>query len=180
MTKTSPWIGSIALSAFVTLSFACGGGTSLAPKSMPKDGTWHGQWQSPQYGNLHLCQVNNVVMGDYEQDERRGTITGNMSGDLLLFSWEERRELVIGRPSITRGQGVFRIELGNDGSWYFRGKWGHDRSRTNGGPWNAVKLKRVEPTRCLRPSDGGLGVDGAPDEGVDPALEGVGATGDLS
>lgn len=138
----------------LTLLLACGGGSSnLRAGNMPEGGSFHGIWQSPQYGNMHLCESGAQVVGDYEKDERHGRIQGTIQGDLMRFQWEERREMVVGRPTTTRGRGFFRIAKGNDNDWYFQGEWGHDAEETGGGPWNGVRMRRGNPTRCAASSD---------------------------
>jgi hypothetical protein len=62
--------------------------------------------------------------------------------------------MVVGRPTTTRGRGYFRIAKGQDNDWYFQGEWGHDADETGGGPWNGVRMRRGNPTRCAA-SDGG-------------------------
>ena len=139
----------------VCLAPACGGsGANLHAGPMPEGGNWHGQWQSPQYGEMHLCQTGQQVRGDYTKNERHGTLTGTVQGDLLRFSWEERRELVQGRPVITRGHGYFRYTIGEDTDHYFRGEWGIDDAYTGGGPWNGVRMRNRQPTRCMGSSGG--------------------------
>lgn len=146
MTRFLPAYG---LALIVSLS-ACGGaGSSLHAGTMPSGGSWTGVWQSPQYGDMHLCQNGQQVTGDYVKNERHGTMQGTVQGDLLRFSWEERRELVQGRPVITRGHGYFRYTIGDDQDHYFRGEWGIDDAYDGGGPWNAVRMRNRQPTRCL-------------------------------
>ncbi len=134
---------------------ACGGGSArIHIGTMPEGASFEGVWQSPQYGNMHLCQTGSQVVGDFEKDERRGRIQGTIQGDVLRFQWEERREMVVGRPQISRGRGYFRIQIGQDGDQYILGEWGHDDQETGGGPWNAAKLRRRRPTRCLSTDSG--------------------------
>lgn len=138
------------------LLVACGGGSAnIRVGEMPEGGTYHGVWQSPQYGNMHLCVTGSHVVGDYEKDERRGTIQGTINGDVLRFQWEEKREMVVGRPTITRGRGWFRLKIGQDRDQYFEGEWGHDDAETGGGPWNGVKMRRGSPERCAGGGSGG-------------------------
>jgi len=115
---------------------------------LPQGASFYGVWQSPQYGSMHICQSGSQVVGDYVKNERAGRIQGEVEGDLLIFQWEDRRELVQGKPQIRRGKGYFRIEIGDDGDQYLKGEWGMDDKMAGGGPWNAVKLRRGEPDRC--------------------------------
>ncbi len=155
MRLSSTWIPTLAF------ALACGGGSAnIRIGTMPDGGTYNGVWQSPQYGNMHMCQAGAQIVGDFEKDERRGRIQGTIQGDVLRFQWEERRELVGGVPQVTRGRGYFRLEIGQDGDQYFRGEWGIDDAETGGGPWNGAKLRRRRPTRC---SDSGTTNNGGGD-----------------
>ena len=132
---------------------ACGGGkANLRIGVMPEGGSYQGVWQSPQYGNMHLCVIGSQVTGDFEKDERHGRIQGTIQGDVLRFQWDERREMVVGRTQITRGRGYFRLSIGDDEDQYLLGEWGHDDAEIGGGPWNAAKMRRRQPERCLRTS----------------------------
>lgn len=137
---------SVAFAAAALL--ACSGTQKPEAGQLPKGASFYGVWQSPQYGNMHLCQTGNQVVGDYLKNERTGRIQGTIDGDLLVFQWEDRRELVEGKPQIKRGKGYFRIEVADDGDQYLQGEWGMDGEMSGGGPWNAVKLRRGEPDRC--------------------------------
>jgi len=138
----------IALGLLLAAVFACGGSQKPRPGPLPTGASFYGVWQSPQYGNMHLCQSGNQVIGDYVKNERAGRIQGTVDGDLLIFQWEDRRELVAGKPQVRRGRGYFRIQIGEDGDQYLQGEWGMDEDLAGGGPWNAVKLRRGEPDRC--------------------------------
>jgi len=134
---------------------------------MPTGGNWSGQWQSPQYGDMHLCQNGQQVMGDYIKNERHGTLHGTVQGDLLRFSWEEGRELVQGRPVTTRGHGYFRYVIGEDTDHYFQGEWGIDDAYEGGGAWNGVRMRNRQPTRCMGSSGGEQTVNDDDDDSYD-------------
>jgi hypothetical protein len=138
----------IALALLFGVVLGCGGSQKPKAGTMPAGATFYGVWESPQYGNMHLCQSGSQVVGDYVKHERAGRIQGNVKGDLLTFQWEDRRELVAGKPQVRRGKGYFRIEIGEDGDQYLKGEWGMDDRSSGGGPWNAVKLRRGQPDRC--------------------------------
>ena len=138
----------IALVLLLGVILGCGGSQKPKAGPLPEGATFYGVWQSPQYGNMHLCQSGTQVVGDYVKNERAGRIQGDIEGDLLLFQWEDRRELVVGKPQIRRGRGYFRIEFGEDGDQYIKGEWGMDEDLAGGGPWNAVKLRKGQPDRC--------------------------------
>jgi hypothetical protein len=119
---------------------------------MPEGGSFHGVWQSPQWGEMHFCQQGSAIHGRYDRDERHGRVEGNVDGDLMRFGFEERRELVPGRPNVTKGHGYFRLVLDpHDQHQTLQGEWGHDDDYTGGGPWTGDKLRR-EPT-CVGDDD---------------------------
>jgi hypothetical protein len=138
----------IALALSLGIVLACGGSQKPKAGPLPRGASFHGVWQSPQYGSMHLCQSGDQVVGDYVKHERAGRIQGSVDGDLLVFRWEDQRELVAGKPQVRRGRGYFRIQIGEDGDQYVQGEWGMDEALSGGGPWNAVKLRSGEPDRC--------------------------------
>jgi hypothetical protein len=142
----------VGLSMAVALSApGCGGSSRRADVPagpMPAGGSFTGIWHSPQYGEMQLVQTGNRVVGCYVHNERRGRIQGTVQGNLMRFEWSERREMVIGRPTMTRGRGYFQYLIGEDGDHYIRGEWGPDDNETGGGPWNAVRDRR----RTRRPN----------------------------
>jgi len=138
----------IALALLLGVLLGCGGSQKPKAGPLPEGATFYGVWQSPQYGNMHMCQSGKQVIGDYVKHERAGRIQGDVDGDLSIFQWEDRRELVSGKPQIRRGRGYFRVQIGEDGDQYVKGEWGMDEDLTGGGPWNAVKLRRGQPDRC--------------------------------
>lgn len=144
--------------ALVAVHAGCAGGggrANVSPRAMPDGGSYTGVWHSPQYGEMHLVQTGSQVVGCYTKDERRGRIQGTVQGDLMRFEWSERREMVAGRPTTTRGRGYFQYAIGDDTDHYAQGEWGHDNSETGGGPWRAVRDRRR--TRRPDPDTCGLG-----------------------
>lgn len=158
--------------ALVVPAWGCGGSSrraSIPVVPMPSGGSFTGIWHSPQYGEMHLVQTGSHVVGCYVQNERRGRIEGSVEGNVLRFQWSERREMVVGRPTTTRGRGYFAYTIGDDGDHYIRGEWGADDDETGGGPWNAVRDRR----RTRRPNPEcteGTAGESAPDRG--DSLEG--------
>lgn len=133
---------------------ACGGSSAnITIGTMPQGRTYQGVWQSPQYGNMHLCVTGSQVVGDFEKDERRGRIQGTIQGDVLRFQWEESREMVVGRPTVTRGRGYFKLFVDENEDSRVEGEWGLDNEET-GSPWGAVLMRRRSPDRCLNRGSG--------------------------
>ena len=113
---------------------------------MPEGGSFTGVWHSPQYGEMQMVQTGNQVVGEYTKDERRGRIQGTVQGNVMRFEWSEERELVAGRPIVTRGRGYFRYAIDDARDHVVLGRWGHDSNMTDGGEWNAVRDRRRQPS----------------------------------
>ena len=145
----------------------CGGSAAnITIGTMPEGRTYQGVWQSPQYGNMHLCVTGSQVVGDFEKDERHGRIQGTVQGDVLRFQWDEEREMVVGRPTTTRGRGYFKLFVDENEDSRIEGEWGLDNAET-GSPWGAVLMRRRDPDRCLNAGSGSNsgGDDGYGDSG---------------
>ena len=126
----------------------CGGAAkhSIRVGNMPPGGSFSGVWFSPQYGEMHIEQSGATAIGRYTKDERDGRLQGSVEGDVLRFEWKESRELIVGRPTETKGHGVFKIYKKDDeDTWNLQGEWGTDASESGGGPWTAVKSKTRRP-----------------------------------
>lgn len=148
--------------ALLAFAAACGPATAnITIGPMPEGGTFHGVWQSQQYGRMHLCQSQDVVVGEYFKDERHGRLQGRVRGDTLRFEWTDERELVVGRPNITNGHGYFQFrtsyEVPSDVEgeaphtvelWNLQGEWGFDDDEVGGGTWHALLMPRERPTDC--------------------------------
>ena len=139
----SPFLAHIAL-ALLSLGVADCGGTGparVATGPMPESGTFTGVWFSPQYGEMHMRQNGNQVIGEFTMEERRGRIEGTATGNVLHFRWTQTRELIPGRPTQTRGGGYFVYQISPEGEHVILGEWGHDNQETGGGPWRAAKSR---------------------------------------
>jgi len=142
---------------FLSLAFALGiaglvgCGPSLThtrPDPMPENGTYHGVWFSPQYGEMHLCQTNDNVVGEYTKQERHGTVRGTVDGNMLRFTWAEEREIIPGRPLEAEGHGYFKLKRDANGALIFEGEWGFDEDEVGGGRWTGVMQERQTPEQC--------------------------------
>jgi hypothetical protein len=125
-------------------------------RPMPSGGSFTGVYNSPQYGRMEMQQQGAQVVGAYMKDERRGSIQGTASGNVLRFEWSERRELISGRPNMTRGRGYFQYIVDANGEHVIIGEWGHDDNEQGGGPWRAVKSRRTD-WQLLGDNTGGEG-----------------------
>lgn len=157
---------------------AGGGRASVSPASMPPGGSFTGVWFSPQYGEMHMRQSGNAVIGEYSKDERVGRIQGNVIGNLMRFSWTEERELVQGRPSLNRGRGYFQLKFDGNGRENIIGEWGIDDSEIGGGPWNGYKMKNRQPNLSTDSTgSSGAPVESGPDWGDSGGTSGEAAGG---
>ncbi len=133
----------VTVALFVVAASGCGGGSgraALVAGDMPEGGSFGAVWNSPQYGRMDMVQTGATIVGEYTKNERSGRIEGTAQGDLMRFTWTERRELVAGVPRVNRGRGYFRLVKDAEG-YKLLGEWGHDESDTGGGPWNAVRTR---------------------------------------
>lgn len=150
LTGLANTIFQLSLSLCLALSLlGCGAGAQRANVkvgTMPEGGTFTGVWFSPQYGEMHMVQNGATVVGRYQKEERRGRIQGGVEGDVMRFEWNEKRELIIGHATNTKGRGFFRlVKDDQEDTWKLVGEWGNDAAETGGGPWNAVKSKTRRP-----------------------------------
>jgi hypothetical protein len=142
---------------------ACGGGGGRADVTigpMPQGGSYTGVWFSPQYGEMHMVQTGQNVIGEYTKDERHGRIQGTVNGNVMRFEWNEEREMVGGLPQVTRGRGYFRYEIGQDERHNLLGEWGLDDNEIGGGDWNAYRMRNRRPQLSTDSQGGATGEDG--------------------
>jgi len=146
-----------------------GGGSVPQPKPMPEGGEFTGVYSSPQYGDMHLVQSGEGVVGEYEKDDRSGTLQGVATGDLLRFRWSQIRELVRGRPTESTGHGFFRYVIGEDGRHYLVGEWwlGDSEVPPEGqrSGWRAYKLRNATPELTR------IGTGSGPSSGGEDAVD---------
>jgi hypothetical protein len=136
--------------ALVVMAIAIGGcaASNAAIKSgpMPSDGSFTGVYFSPQYGEMHVVQNGNAVVGKYTKDERAGRIQGEADGDVMRFEWTESKSMVSNRPQESRGHGYFRYMIdASNGDHVLKGRWGLGDDDSNGGEWNAYKSRTRQP-----------------------------------
>lgn len=142
------------LACALVLSACAGGSSAIRSKKgpMPEGGDYTGVWFSPEYGEMHFHQTDGRVVGWYKKNERLGKIQGTVEGNVLRFEWEEKREMVTGKPTTTRGQGYFVYVIDHEerGEAKYEvhrleGEWGLDDDDTGGGKWTATKSRSRKP-----------------------------------
>jgi hypothetical protein len=136
--------------ALVVMATAIGGcaasNAAIKAGPMPPEGSFTGVYFSPQYGEMHVVQNGNAVVGQYTKDERAGKIQGEAEGDLMRFQWTESRAMVSNRPQQTRGHGYFRYMVdASNGDHVLKGRWGLGDDDSDGGEWNAYKSRTRKP-----------------------------------
>ena len=135
-----------ALAIAVVLAGCGGGNANIKPGPMPDNGTFTGVYYSPQYGEMHMVQNGNAVVGKYKKDERSGRIQGEADGNLMRFEWTEYKAMVSNRPQETRGHGYFQYMVdASNGDHVLKGRWGLGDDDTGGGEWSAYKSRKQEP-----------------------------------
>lgn len=144
MRLTLPAVLALALASLV---WGCGGAApGLRAGPMPQGGSFTGIWYSPQYGEMHMVQNGATVIGRYAKEEKTGRLQGTADGDLMRFEWTQARELIVGRPTTSKGRGYFRLAYDeSEKAWKVEGEWGDDTSETGGGPWSAVRSRKGKP-----------------------------------
>lgn len=176
-------LGGFAVWLWLSLALlGCGASRHARVKTgpMPDGGTFTGVWFSPQYGEMHLIHNGATVVGRYNKDERRGRIQGGVEGNVMRFDWNERRELITGHPSISKGRGYFRLLRDEqEDNWKLIGEWGTDTYETGGGPWNAVKSKTRRPELSDDDSPSGQASPTSDESGDEGEPEATDDLGDL-
>jgi hypothetical protein len=130
-----------------TLALGCGGSApEVVSGPMPDNGNFTGVYFSPQYGEMHLVQNGNAVVGKFKKDERSGKLQGEVEGDLMRFEWTEYKAMVSNRPQETTGHGYFRYMIdASNGDHVLKGRWGLNDENASGGDWNAYKSRTGTP-----------------------------------
>ncbi len=162
----------------VMLAGACACGSTpqkvkVDPRPLPAGITYSGTWFSDQYGELVLEQHGSSVVGYYSKDERSGRVQGSVDGDLMVYGWTERRELVRGKPNETRGRGYFQLLHGDGERDRIRGEWGLGDNERGSGEWVAYRLKGAVARRSVQQSGAADAVDAVDQDrpGLDPDTE---------
>jgi hypothetical protein len=146
---------------------------------MPAEGSFTGVYFSPQYGEMHMVQNGNAVVGKYKQDERSGSIQGEADGDVMHFEWTEHKAMISNRPGTAHGHGYFRYMVDPaNGDHVLKGRWGLDDDDTKGGEWNAYKSRKLEPD--LEKFDGDESSGGEKASGSGDSSSGDSSGGDSS
>jgi hypothetical protein len=137
---------------------ACGGSDASKPKfakvqaqDMPEGGEWTGVYYSPTYGYLHLVKEGTNISGRWKSTSGAawGELHGNVTGDVLRYSWTQYKIGQVGAAAKTSGRGYFRyvvphVEEGQHANDELEGQWGAGQSDA-GNAWNAIKQRNMIP-----------------------------------
>lgn len=142
--KIKTWVGlMIALLLTTTLVMGACATTQGVPRAqpMPEGASYTGLWYSEEFRHMYLYQDGNEVTGIYAHNTG-GTIEGEVSGNVLTFSWEEPGSREHARRTM-RGQGYFQLVEDGD-KLRLDGEWGYNENRRGGGPWTAEFIRDIE------------------------------------
>jgi len=180
------WTRRLSLVAAVALPLAlsaCGGTKDVkhvSPKagSMPEGGEWAGVYYSQIYGYLHLLSDGSSANGAWRTTagDSFGELNGELDGNLLKYTWTERRIGAVGADASRKGNGYFVYTVPKAGEAHeIVGEWGLGDENA-GNEWKAVKQKNMPPNpESVKPDEieGRVtGVDAWDDGGEAPEGEG--------
>lgn len=131
---------------------ACGGApqpkhANVKAGPMPEGGEWPGVYYSQLYGYLHILADGSSVNGAWRTTagDSFGELNGEIDGNLLKYSWQERRIGAVGADANRKGQGYFVYTTPKAGEAHeIVGEWGLGDENA-GNEWRAVKQKNMQP-----------------------------------
>lgn len=140
---------------------ACGGKSDpkhakVAAQEMPAGGDWPGVYYSQIYGYLHLLSDGNSANGAWRTTagDSFGELNGELEGNVLRYSWTERRIGAVGADANRKGNGYFVYSIPKEGEAHeIVGEWGLGDENA-GNEWRAVKQKNMQPDpKSVRPDE---------------------------
>jgi len=143
----------LALALSLSFTVACGGSgkdpnhAHVTAGAMPAGGEWQGVYYSQLYGYLHILADGNAANGAWRTTagDSFGELHGEIDGDLLRFTWQERRIGAVGANTTRSGKGYFRYTIPKEGEAHeIVGEWGLGDNDA-GNQWKAVKQKNMPP-----------------------------------
>jgi len=107
---------------------------------MPTGADWQGVYQGPYHIYLRLTRAGDHVSGTWRaMGGRSGELWGDLSGNVMKFTWSEQDLKSKGTWS---GRGYFVYRLKDNAVPEIRGEWGLG-ARQSDGSWYAVKRPEV-------------------------------------
>ena len=138
--------------------------------ALPDGGQWEGVYYNQVLGFLHITENSGAVQGAWRTTagDKWGELYGEVDGDILRYTWTERKIGVVGPAAESKGKGYFRYVLGSvDGEAHeLKGEWGLGEDEV-GQTWDCIKQTNQEADpKSVRPNElesrvGASGFDGA-------------------
>ena len=144
-------LGLIGLSVFGGSSLGCSGAAApkvatVTPGDMPESAEWTGVYFDAVYGNFHLVQEGKQVNGKWErpQKDRWGELHGDVTGNVLRFTWTEYTRGAVGANAERKGKGylVYSRPAGENVDDKMDGEFGRGQDEV-GEKVNTVKQRNV-------------------------------------
>lgn len=155
--------------------------------AMPEGGDWQGVYFDQVFGFLHITVSGNAAQGAWRNNagDKWGELFGEVDGNVLKYSWTERKIGVVGPAAKSEGKGYFVYSIPTPGEPHMiKGEWGLGENEA-GHTWEALKQMNMEPDpKSVRPNEmesrvGASGFDGATGD-ADVGNEEEGADGEKS
>lgn len=146
-------VGLLGMSSLAAVG--CGGAGSSEAKvadvkagDMPQGATWTGVYYSELFGYLHLVEEGSSVTGKWMRPvkDRWGELHGEVTGDVLHFSYTEHKIGAIGPSAKRTGKGYFKYgrPQGDNVDDTIVGEIGAGEDEVGTG-WDAIKQRNVTP-----------------------------------
>ena len=144
---------SLVVAFVLPLALAACGGTkdvkhaNVKAGPMPDGGEWAGVYYSQLYGYLHLLADGSAANGAWRTTagDSFGELHGELDGNLLKYTWQERMIGAVGADANRKGSGYFVYTVPKAGEAHeIVGEWGLGDENA-GNEWRAVKQKNMQP-----------------------------------
>lgn len=140
----------IVASAGGALAAGCGGHGATFPGvkagEMPADQSWVGVYYNPVYGNLHLTEQDNTIVGRWKRTDAShwGELSGTVEGNVLRFKWTEHAYGAVGPAADMHGNGVFVYKMGQNDIPELSGQYALEESDQTA-DWHCIKQVNMKP-----------------------------------
>lgn len=115
---------------------------------LPSGAKWDGVYFSELYGNLHLKASGSHIKGRWERPhkDRWGELEGEVTGDVIKFTWSEYTRGLVGPNAKKAGKGYFKYKRpeGTNVDDDIVGEIGRGEDEV-GDPWEAKKQRNIPP-----------------------------------
>jgi hypothetical protein len=113
---------------------------------MPTGESWAGVYYNPIYGNLHMVDQGDSIVGKWQRTDKShwGELSGKIEGDVMHFEWKEHQYGALGPNSEVKGEGVFVYKKNGDNPPELEGRYSLADSASVG-EWHCIKQVNVKP-----------------------------------